>query len=69
MISTINKYVGIASSKLILDHLIGRLPEARKGNLNIGRITDFLLKTYHNNKDAAHRIAQFKDEKLAKPSP
>lgn len=66
VISSIEKYVGRVSSKLILDHLKNRLPEAKNNNLNIVRITDFLLETFKNDENAIFKIAQFTDYGLGK---
>jgi hypothetical protein len=61
VISRIEKYVGKVSTKLILDNLKNRLPEARNNHLNIERITDYLLETFKDDESALFEINQLKE--------
>ena len=65
VIDTIERYRGVVSSKLILDHLKERLPEAEINNLNIDRIIKYLQDAFKDDEDAIYRITRFREKNRA----
>lgn len=61
VIATIGRYKGKVSSRLILDNLKKRLPEAKVHNLNVDRIINYLLRAFKDDEDAVYKIIKFRE--------